>query len=115
MSIKGDISVSGNRPPLKPKYDGNPETYLRLFQILIDAALRGDRCPTLDQLRYVHKISTTYRLTPLCDLGWIRMEVYSGNWRIVEIMTGPHKGARTEEHPNKSLPYKTWYNPGAEQ
>ncbi len=111
MSIKGDISISGNRPPLKePVLVGSPVTYLRMFQVLIDAAVAGDRCPMLQQMVDIHKIPGGYAVNRLVDLGWIKSEIYMHNWRVVEIMVGEHKGARTQEHPDKRRPYKTFFN-----
>ncbi len=123
MSIKGDISISGNRPPLtsylnKQKgksyvWRGKPETYLRLFQILQDAAVAGERCPQTHELRHLHKIPEAYRPTQLADMGWVRVEIFALNWRVVEIMIGDHKGARTKEAPSGGQPYRVFYHPEA--
>lgn len=89
----------------------NPATYMRLFQVLIDAAVAGDRCPVLQELVGKHKIPGGYSVNALVDLGWIRSEIYPQNWRVVEIMVGEHKGARTKEKPGGHKPYETYFNP----
>jgi hypothetical protein len=59
------------------------------------AAAAGARCPTQDQIG-VH----TGAVGELCRAGRIRVEVYAHNWRVAEILDGPHKGKRTAPPPN---------------
>ena len=65
----------------------------RVFGMLEAAAAAGARCPINDQLPY----GATKMLA--CN-GRIRIEVYAHNWRVVEILEGPHKGKRTMEAPS---------------
>lgn len=115
MNIKGDISISGNRPPKRVQTNGRPETWLRLFQILIDTAVAGERCPVLQEFTDKYQIPSGYSINKLVDLGWIRSEVYTRNWRVIEICVGDHKGARTKECPHGGKPYKTFVGPPADE
>src|SRR3990167_5262320 len=81
------------------------------LQIIANAADRGERCPTsqemvlqLFELGFRRKCSGTTH--DLIKLGFIRVEVYGRNYRVVEIIDGQHKGKRTKEYPNVGVPYK---------
>lgn len=80
-----------------------------LFAVLEECAVKGERCPTVDQLQYVHNIPTTYQPARLARQGRIRVEVWRLNWRVIEIMEGPNKGRRTQEAPTGTAPYKIIY------
>lgn len=67
------------------------------LQRIIEAGLAGLRCPTRDE------VSHTF-VTDLVRTGDIRVEIYAGNWRVIEILTGEHKGLRTAERPGKRVP-----------
>lgn len=71
-----------------------------LFAIVERAAVEGRRCPTIDQLPY-----RTPLLADLARAGRIRIEVYSLNWRVVQITEGPNYGKRTAERPRGGEPY----------
>lgn len=64
-------------------------------------ALAGDRCPTNDVIG-----ARNIRL--LVERGELRVEVYTLNWRTVEILKGEHAGKRTAECPygEKPKPYR---------
>ena len=64
-----------------------------LFQRLCDCAIRGERCPTADQLAGLPPPSE------LAHAGKIRIEVFARNWRVVTILTGPHAGKSTMRDP----------------
>lgn len=116
MSIKGDISISGNRPPRKTlakKPTLKPEIFRNLFKVFEDAAVKGERCPQRFDLQNRHHIPVGYKPSALADIGWIRIEIYRQNWRVVEIRTGPNIGARTQEPPAGGKPYKVIASSGA--
>lgn len=71
-----------------------------LFEVLVEAACAGARCPSNDQLPH------RARLGGLCRAGLIRCEIYEKNWRVVEIRHGEHAGKRTAEHPGGRKPYR---------
>lgn len=81
----------------------------RLDQARLDAAFRtletfasaGMRCPE----NGTHGIESPLT-TALARAGRIRILIYAHNWRVVEIVTGPHAGAKTELPPNREL--KPW-------
>lgn len=79
-----------------------------ILSILREAAKKGERCPTLPQLRLAVQclgfrgIQTTAHLTVLARQGHIRIEVYARNWRVVEI-----DGHRTAPSPDPyAVPYR---------
>lgn len=75
------------------------------FALLEEAAARGDRCP---QSR-PHGPIVSGVITALARAGKIRSEVYVHNWRVVEILVGPHAGKRTAPEPTRhgtGKPYK---------
>jgi hypothetical protein len=82
----------------------NPATYQRQldvgFEILLNAALAGTRCPTND----TRGLSSSV-VTALAREGKIRVEVFAHNWRVVTITEGLHAGACTQAHPTSKTPY----------
>ena len=79
----------------------------RCFAILEAAAVKRERCPTGPELRVLGVSGANTGI--LAKAGRIRVEVYGKNWRVIEIMEGPHKGARTMECPDGSKPYRIVY------
>lgn len=67
---------------------------------LVEAARAGRRCPQN------HKLPHMQAVPYLVATGDIRVEIYCQNYRVVEILTGPHAGARTAEAPVSTPPYK---------
>lgn len=63
------------------------------------AAVLKQRCPLNDDL----PVGAVAMLT---RAGIVRVKVYGRNWRTIEILEGPHKGARTAPPPDDRLPYK---------
>lgn len=79
-----------------------------ILDILRDAARKGERCPTNGRLRVLAKQRGLTNGVPvdcipseLAHRGLCRSEVYSQNWRVVEI-----DGMRTQECPRGGEPYK---------
>jgi len=65
------------------------------------AAVSGARCPTN---RSQENPTGTLRIgvtTELVKEGKIKIEVFAHNWRVVEILTGPNAGKRTQKPPYK--------------
>jgi len=77
------------------------------FAALVQAALRDERAPTNKGSE--NPTGTMHRkiMSALLNEGRIRVEIYAKNWRVIEILTGPHAGKRTKAPPNQnSRPYK---------
>lgn len=80
-----------------------------VFNALERAACAGVRCPVNDELS-----ATSRSAVPaLAYRGLIRVEVYGHNYRVVEILDGPHKGKRTQAAPKGYRPYKVIDKGGA--
>jgi hypothetical protein len=65
------------------------------------AAVNDARCPTN---RSQENPTGTLRIgvtTELVREGKIKIEVYAHNWRVVELLTGPNAGKRTQKPPYK--------------
>lgn len=84
-----------------------PEIMDAVFAILVDAAVKGERCPTSEQLTYaMDRTDANKWVSELAKVGRIRVEVSAHNWRVVEIREGEHKGKRTAPNPIKGAkPY----------
>ena len=84
------------------------DTDARLIACIAERADRGERAPTLDNLYYLFPDvpAPQQRLQKLCREGHVRIEVYSLNWRVIEILTGEHKGKRTKACPRGGKPYR---------
>lgn len=82
---------------------GDITTYADLFKWIEERAAKGERCPTLYEIR--KRCTTNMPLTELADMGLIRIEVYGRNWRVIEIINGRNAGARTKEAPDGWEPY----------
>lgn len=81
---------------------------LKTFNVLCELANKGDRCPVMDELRY---LKLPINLRPLAEKGYIKIEIWVHNWRVIEIREGEHKGKRTAESPLGNSPYKIiWIN-----
>jgi hypothetical protein len=70
-----------------------------VMEILIEAATKGERCPMNDDiLRRLEKRGIRCgesHVPNLAERGLIRIEISGRNYRTIEILQGPHKGART--------------------
>lgn len=82
-----------------------------ILKIVIAAAKAGERCPTMDGFRF-HlgkagvKGDGGRAITEMARKGFVKIEVGSLNWRVVEIrMPGEHFGLRTKENPRGGKPY----------
>ncbi len=76
-----------------------------LFERFEQAAISGERCPTMGQLRDEGYVDSSKSAQRLADSGAIRIEVYARNYRVIEIKLGPHEGRRTAPPPNE------WHEP----
>jgi hypothetical protein len=70
----------------------------RVFDLVLKAAIAGDRCPQNDELG----TRGAATLRDLARAGRIRIEVSSLNWRQVTILEGPHRGKQTAKNPHKA-------------
>jgi hypothetical protein len=65
-----------------------------LLDFIFATAVAGDRCPDADLMPFKSRdISAAARL------GHIRVEIWSLNWRVIEIRKGPRTGVRTQNPP----------------
>ena len=83
------------------------------LDLLEQAAASRSRCPdSIDIKNYLvdrfgrNAVITNKITKVLSELGHIRIEIYGRNWRVIEIMRGPHKGARTMGPPHGGKPHK---------
>lgn len=74
-----------------------PKQQQNLFDFLVKYAKSGERCPTSDQLKYHQQ---PHNLTELASNGYIRIEVFVRNWRVVTILAGAHAGKATAPCPH---------------
>lgn len=80
-----------------------------IFNLVVSAAIAGERCPENWQL----PLSTG--ISQLCKAGKLKVYISGQNYRQVEILTGPHKGMKTAPNPKGAVPWKiidttTWIN-----
>ena len=68
------------------------------FAAIVKAALAGNRCPMNGREGFPGLEVNAVRA--LAHAGRIRIEVYPHNWRVVEILDGPHTGKRTAPPPD---------------
>ena len=77
-----------------------------VFTLLVGAACRDERCPQM----HPHGPLTAQQNGAIADLaraGFVRLELYALNWRVIEIRAGEHKGKRTAKCPHINRgPYK---------
>lgn len=71
------------------------------FKLIEQAALNGARCPTNRSQENPTGELASGITSALVKAGRIRIEVYAHNWRVVEILIGPHTGLRTASSPYK--------------
>lgn len=95
-------------------------TPLFVFDLVREAARLKARCPTNDQisaklmrqrLRSVHPSGRGWT-GELAKAGYFRIEVSGHNWRTIEILVGPDKGARTMDDPKGGTIYRRIDNHG---
>jgi len=76
-----------------------------VFSQLVDAAIAGQRCPVT--AREGVPGLPGHATSVLAREGRIKVEIYAHNWRVVEILDGPHAGARTKPCPHETNgPYR---------
>ena len=66
--------------------------YDKLFEKMVDLAVRGERCPFNEHL-------PPGGLSALARAGRLKIEVFRHNWRIVTILEGQHTGKHTKRDP----------------
>ena len=81
------------------------ETLDKAFDAIVAAALAGERAPQTDDFYDICGYSGAAVVRPLVNAGRIRSEVYALNYRVFQILTGPHAGERTKEPPTAAPPY----------
>lgn len=74
----------------------------RDFELLVAAAITGERCPQ----SHPHGEIRTGAITALVAAGKIRTEVYRHNYRVVTILVGKHKGKTTAAAAAGLKPYR---------
>jgi hypothetical protein len=92
------------RQPLQPPPAMTP-TLEHVFNWLVACAIKGERCPTTDQIRIeIVRAGLPAQgqapTTALALAGRILVRVHAKNWRVVEILHGEHAGRRTKAAPN---------------
>jgi hypothetical protein len=68
----------------------------RAYQAILDSAVKRERCPENGERGLSSGI-----VRRLANDGLIKVEVFARNYRVVTILTGPHKGKRTKAPPYK--------------
>ncbi len=106
-----DVYGCESSPRLSRKDRTDKELADELFMIIEEEALKGNRCPTLDEFRDKFQFSMSWcRPVMLADAGRVVVEIYCWNWRVVTLMEGPNKGIHTRLPPHTvARPYKTYY------
>ncbi len=100
-SATAAFGTDGLREALRPAPAMTP-TLHHVFDLLVAAAVAGERCPTQNDIGAALKRAGlpqgkkgTGRLSPttaLALIGRIRVRVHGHDWRVVEILAGPHAG-----------------------
>lgn len=76
------------------------------FRLIEQAAAKGERCP----LSYPYGPDRAVRINSLKALafqGRVRFEIGGYNFRVAEILVGPHAGKRTLADPEGGRVYRT--------
>lgn len=74
----------------------HPKHIDEAFALFEAAAVAGERCP----MTYPYGPIPTAATDALIASGHIRSMVYGRNYRVVEILKGPHAGKSTAPEPN---------------
>lgn len=72
------------------------------FDKIVASAVANERCPQNDKI-------PAAAFSALAREGRIRVRVYRKNYRVVDILVGPHAGAQTKDAPDRrrgEKPYK---------
>ena len=84
------------------------EAQEKLFELLVQKAVANERCPTNQWLADNGYGYPKNSIAALARLGYVRIAVYSKNWRVVTILVGEHKGKTTTSPPiGSGTPYRT--------
>lgn len=105
QTFPGREPAMAKKRPGPPKRVSIPARAEALFRLLEAVAVRKERCP-VNPVLGDSVPSAGQALSHLIAAGRVRTEVYGHNYRVVEILTGPNRGARTAEHPAGGKPTK---------
>lgn len=90
----------------QPQADLDAQRKEIVFGLIVEAAVRGWRCPTSQDVADQHNITNSSRLfSMLAADGRIRIEVSARNWRTVWICDGEHRGLHTQRPIWQNKPY----------
>lgn len=82
-----------------------------VFDVVVSAAVAGRRCPPNHKNVARGGAPTisidSRKLQRLARDGFLQIDIYPKNWRMVTIRVGPHAGATTARPPDRTKPYKT--------
>jgi len=81
------------------------ENELALFQVFAQAARKGERAPTTQELMMSGIISPSQTAVTLASKGVIVIYIHGRNWRVIKIMYGPEEGHETEARFGQGPPY----------
>lgn len=70
-----------------------PERVSQTFTMVLAAALEGRRCPEN------YELPVMLGITELCRQGRVKVYISGNNYRQLEILEGPHTGAKTAPNP----------------
>lgn len=80
-----------------------------VFDLIIEAARAGKRCPQRTEFVRGHIDLSAASSNIVCRLarfGWLKIEISGRNYRTVEILKGPDKGCRTMMDPSGAVAWK---------
>lgn len=83
----------------------------RAFNLLEDCAVKGERCP-ISGGPAAHSFLRNRHTSALALAGRIYIEISTGNFRRVTLLTGKHAGRSTVANPNPNA--RVWQTIGAE-
>lgn len=77
----------------------SPENLDKAFDLLVDHAVKGLRCPVTSGPGKHPKLASVH-ISTLAKAGRVFVEISTSNFRRVTILTGPHKGKATAANPD---------------
>lgn len=89
----------------------SPENLDKAFDLLVEHAVIGARCPRTSGPD-AHRLIVTAHISKLAREGRIFVEISGQNFRQITILTGPHKGAKTAPNPDSGT--HVWQTVGKE-
>jgi hypothetical protein len=76
------------------------EKLTHIFNLVVSAAIAGERCPEN------WKLPLSTGISQLCKHGRLKVYISGHNYRQVEILDGPHAGKRTAPDPQNHRVWK---------